>query len=592
MTKHPKIYINHIGFQCNAKKELVVDACGVREFIVQDMSKVIKEVIGECENWKSVMRGRFFPVSSHMGDYMVGDFSELKTPGLYRIYIPKLKINSSQFFISDGVFTHFPRLFLDHIHSWRSGNFQNFLRGPSHLDDAIRSDTSEQVDVTGGWYDAGDLRKWMVHTNLPAIGFMDVANRLGWKWNHFASEQVSDNDLMTETAWALKFMIKMQDQGSGMFFEDVGGGGGGKMDIEKVWWYENHAGCAADNADNHFTDNIPESGDERTVRVQYNPIVQYTTIAILMRAAGFIKADDPELAKTCKDAAVKCWHFMEQKKHDDPFHTWTSVISWRLMAVIELCSANIIKNDVLEDTLNDLLSLQSEDFGFWFMDKQKNDPYRGILHSAQPVIALATMIERFPAFKMNSDAIDAIIMCWEHYILPATDTNPFDIIPYGTYFKPPNKTDVFRRLNEDLLFRFYMPENAEPPINHGLSGHWTSWAHALALAGKVLNDKGMTDLAWKQLYWLVGNNPFKVSFISGVGYNNPMPHSRFLGTNIGGFMVGPRGDTNDDFFVDMDHHAEWNSTEYWNTLIANSLMALSILLPPEVENSKKIGCSV
>ncbi len=592
MTKNPQIYINHLGFLCNAKKELVVDACPVHEFIVQDMSKVIKEVIGECENWKSVMRGRFFPVTSHMGDYMVGDFSELKTPGLYRIFIPELNLHSSQFLITDGVFSHLPRLFLDHIHSWRSGNFQNFLRGPSHLDDAVRSDTGEQIDVTGGWYDAGDLRKWMVHTNLPAIGFMDISNRLGWKWNYFASEGVSDNDMVTETVWALKFMIKMQDRKTGMFFEDVGGGGGSRMDIDKVWWYENHAGCAADNAENHFTDNISESGDERTIRVKYNPIVQYTSITILMRAAGFIKADNPGLAKKCEDAAVKCWHFMEQKKHDDPFHTWTSVISWRLMAVVELCSFNIIKNDVLEEALNDLLTLQSDDHGFWFMDKQKNDPYRGILHSAQPVIALATMIERFPAFKMNSSAIDAIMVCWEQYVLPATDTNPFDIIPYGTYFIPPNKIDVFRNFDENLRFRFFMPDNAEPPINHGLSGHWTSWSHALALAGKVLNDKEMTELAWKQLYWLIGNNPLKVSFISGVGYNNPMPHSRFLGTSIGGFMVGPRGDANDNISVDMDHHAEWNSTEYWNTPIANSLMALSILLPNEIDNKNKIGCSV
>ncbi len=584
-----KIYVNHVGFQCNTKKELVVDACNAKEFMIQDMGLITKEKIGEFENWKCVYRGRLFPVSSHMGDYMVGDFSELKTPGIYRIFIPELNIHSNQFMISNGVFSQLPRLFLDHMHDWRSGDHQNMWRGPSHLDDGVRSDTGEQIDVAGGWYDAGDLRKWMVHTNLPAIGFMDISNRLNWKWGHFNDEGVADNDLVTETIWALKFILKMQDQKTGMFFEDVGGGGGNRMDINKVWWYENHAGCAADNSENRFTDNIPGSGDERTVRVQYNPIVQYTTITILLRAAKFINCTKPDMAKKCKDAAMNCWYFMEDKKTEDPFHTWTSVIAWRLMATIELCLDNQMKTDVLSVAFHELIDLQSDDFGFWFMDKQKNDPYRGILHAAQPIIAIATLLENFPAFKDKQLAIDSILRCKDEYILPLIETNPFDIIPYGTYFCAPNHKDVFRKFNTQLKFRFYMPDNAEPPINHGLSGHWTSWAHALALAGKIIDDDEMNNLAWKQLYWLIGYNPGQLSMITGVGYNNPMPHSRYLGTNMGGFMIGPRGDANDNFVVDMAHRAEWNSTEYWNTSIGNSLMALSILLDVKNNDHFKLG---
>jgi hypothetical protein len=134
-----------------------------------------------------------------------------------------------------------------------------------------------------------------------------------------------------------------------------------------------------------------------------------------------------------------------------------------------------------------------------------------------------------------------------------------------------------------------MPENSNQKINHGLGGHWTSWAHALALMGNILKNKDMMDVAWAQLYWLLGNNPLNSSLVSGIGYNNPMPHSRFFGTFQGGFCVGPRGNLEDQAVIDLNARAEWNSTEYWLTPLSNTLMALAILLPENLRKENKIG---
>ena len=49
-----------------------------------------------------------------------------------------------------------------------------------HLDDARRRDTGEHVDATGGWHDAGDLRKWMGATLMNGIGLLRVARHLGF----------------------------------------------------------------------------------------------------------------------------------------------------------------------------------------------------------------------------------------------------------------------------------------------------------------------------------------------------------------------------------------------------------------------------
>lgn len=585
----PKIFVNHLGFLCNSRKKIIVDKCDFDVFEIQNMMISGVESLGGYENWKTIYTGKLISIKTEMGEYLTGDFSDLKKAGIYRAVLPGVAGHSYQFFINDGTFSRLPRLFLDFIHDRRSGDFENEWRGPSHLDDAIRSDNRDQIDCVGGWYDAGDLRKWMSMTMLPALGFLDIYERLGLSWNYFENEQVADNDLITETIWGIKFILKMQDPETGMLFEEIGGGGEARRTKGMNWWYENHSGCYADNSQNHFTDNIPNSGDERIVRVQYNPIVQYTNLTILLRAAWDIDNYDSELAKKSTLAAKRIWDFTQLERPKDKKHSWTSIISWRLCAGIEMIRSGLLNESELTGFVDELLSLQSKEFGFWFMTMKKDDPYRGVLHSAQPLIGLIQFINHFPNHTLVEKTKSAILDCWEKYVKPMTATNPFGIVPYGLFFDNVTEKDKYREYGHGMKFRFFMPDNSPQKINHGLGGHWTSWAHALAYAGIVLKNEEMKNSAWDQLYWLWGNNLKNSCVVSGVGYNNPMPHSRFHGTMPGGFGVGPRGDENDEMVLDLDGRAEWNSTEYWNPPVGNSLMALSLLLSKKINTRNKIG---
>ena len=572
-----KCIINHIGFHTTAVKRVLLHGSGYSHFDVQDMQEVEQEQFSKRENWKTVFTGQLESAQSGLGDFLVGDFSDLTRPGTYRITVNDAEHWSYQFTISDRAFDNLSFLFLDFIHNWRSGDHGLHWRDPSNLDDAVRSDNGEQIDVTGGWYDAGDLRKWMVHTNLPLSGFLDIYTKKRLKRNAFSEEKISGNDFITESAWALEFMLKMQDPDTGMFFEDVAGGGSARETDDLSWWYENHAGCVADNSENHFTDNMSSSGDERTVRVRYNPIANYTTIYLLLKAARIIGTLLPELSEQCRHAALKGWHFMTGKqKSNDAFHTWTSVIAWKLMAALEIYSAGELSEDDLKMYTDDLLDLQSPVHGFWFMNKERNDPYRGILHSAQPLIALAMVHDLFPGKKIAEKIKASLSLCSEQYVIPATGTSPFRIMPYGFYFAPASD-EIYRFFSKDLCFRFFMPDNSAQKLNHGLNGHWMSWSHAMALASRILNSDKLADLAWAQIYWALGNNPAMASLVTGAGYNNPMPHSRFLGPYPGGFMSGFIGDVNDKAVLDMEGCAQWNTTEYWNTPLANCMMALAEL---------------
>lgn len=582
------IIVNHVGFLCNARKRFSVKNSSASVFEIQDMMRNSVEELNCRENWVAVHKGNLEKVSTSMGEFLTGDFSHVTAPGVYRIYLPETDEKSYQFIITDGAYSRLPRMFLDFVHERRSGDFENDWRMKSHLDDGVRDDNGEHVDMSGGWYDAGDLRKWMTHSNQPALGFIALHERLGYRWNHFADEKISPDDLITETIWGIRFIVKMADT-SGMFFEDVGGGGNSRVSAGLTWWYENHSGCYADNSQNYFSDNITGTDDDRVIRTTYNPIVQYVNQCILLRAASLIREYDPSLADKALAVAKKNCAYVESIQKTDPMHGWTSVRSWRLIVGIELRRLGLISESELSERVDDLLSLRDERTGWWFNDDSKSRPYRGLIHSAQPLIALCEFMIAFPADMLNTRIRNILSETFEKHITPLLSTNPFGIMPYGIYEKAETKGDLYRPFRDGFLFRFYMPDHSPQKINHGLSGHWTGWAHALALASIVLDDLTMKDAALDQLYWLIGGNPLDASMISGIGFNNPMPHSRFHGTIPGGICTGPRGDDHDEISIDLGRNAEWNTTEYWNLPAANMMMALSILIPETIAPESKLG---
>jgi hypothetical protein len=590
-----RVLVNHLGFTCTASKQVIVKGGSEGDFELQNMSLITQTAMGEGEGYQGVLTGRLRRVDSPLGTYSVGDFSGWTAPGIYRVALPATGEHSYQFAITDGAFGWLPATFLNFVRAWRSGPFENAWRGPSHLDDAARSDNGLQADVAGGWYDAGDLRRWMVHSNLPALGMMDAHERIAWQFTEWERVDKGWSPWLLEARWGLDFILKMQDPETGMFYEDVGGGRNSRKRPGMSWWYENHSGCYADNADNRFTDNQPASGDERPVRIQYNPVAQFTTVAILARAALAYAEIDPERSRLCAESAERGWNlglspdprFLESPGVD--FGGWTSVRSWRALAALALHRAGRLPWEQVALAAGELLGSFDPRLGFWRNSAGSAEPYRGILHSAQPLIALAQIARLGPDGALRASIRGVLRQCLEAYVFPMAALTPFGIMPFGAYREAVSEGDLYRPWRDGYRYRFLMPEHHPQRINHGLAGHWTSWSHALALCGSLLGEPRCTELAWRQLHWLLGCNPFNSCLVSGVGYNNPMPHSRFLGTFPGGFCTSFNGSADDMPQLDLDGEAQWNTTEYWMTPLANTLMALAVLNPQAADASRKLG---
>lgn len=591
-----RVLVNHIGFPCQSHKTVIVPDGGEAEFEVQNMALNRPSTMGGAEDFQAVFTGRLGVVDSALGRFSVGDFSGIETPGIYRVVLTETREHSYQFAITDGAFAPVPEMFLRFLHAWRSGPFENAWRGPTHLDDGVRSDDGRMIDAVGGWYDAGDVRKWMVHSNLPALALMDAHRHLPWYYAEWESCKDGWTPWLHEARWGIEFVLKMQDPETGMFYEDVGGGREGRKQPGMLWFYENHSGCYADNADNRFTDNLPGSGDERPVRIQFNPIVQFTSVCILARAAGVFAGPDPALSARCRDAASRGWKLglsADPKFHESPgleFERWTSVRSWRCLAAVALHRAGLLDWHEVGGAARDLLAGFSEPLGFWVNREGDSEPYRGILHSAQPVIALCEVLRAESAPEgLASEIRSCLRACLDRYVLPLAGMSPFGFVPFGIYGQPASEGDTYRPWRDGRFFRFFMPSNHAQQINHGLGGHWMSWAHALALLGDVLDDPRATTLAWSQIHWVTGQNLHNACLISGLGFNNPMPHSRLLGTFPGGFCSGFIGTPSDTPHLDTMGDAQWNTTEYWATPQSNLFMALTILLQRNPAPKSKLG---
>jgi len=587
-----KILVNHIGFLCNSSKKVVVqNDVSVSEFTVQDMALVASESFDDDENWQTIFTGKLEKVANHDGDFYVGDFSAVRKAGVYAVVLPELKKRSYQFVISDGVFHELPWLFADFLHKW-CGTSEFALKVKSTTDDGIRSDNGKYHPVKSGWYDAGDLRKWMTHTNLLAIGFYDLLEKLNFRRNYFHEQNLFDNDLLTVSDEAINLILEMQDPETGKIFECLGAGGFGRADENMSWWYENHSGCLADNSDNRFTDNKIKSGDERTIRTNYNALIQYTSIYILLRAFPRYQNIFPEKADIIYKAVLRIWQNTQKTAPTDDFEKRTAIKSWKLMAANELFKQKIISETELKSCAKNLLINYKHRISFWCMDEKMDDPYRGILHSAQPIIALIKFLELDLSKELKQSIQTKILACWENYIQPLCKISPFGFMPYGTFFQPATEKDIYTPFENGLFYRRFMPDNSKQKINHGLNGHYSSWSHALAMMGNYFDNQKMKETAWNQLFWTLGFNDFNASFVSGVGFNNPMPHSRFLGTTVGGCLIGFIGKSDDKPFVDMEAKAQWNSVEYWVTPSANFCMALAELLPKEIKPENKLGRSL
>ncbi|MBZ5582619.1 MAG: glycoside hydrolase family 9 protein [Acidobacteriia bacterium] len=419
-----------------------------------------------------------------------------------------------------------------------------------HLDDARRRDNGQHVDVTGGWHDAGDLRKWMDATMMNALGLLRLARNLGEKWDLAGSGL---KPLYEEVQWGNRYFLKMQDT-DGRVWADTAGGVGG------------------DNSDNHWTDNRSGTDDDRYINTGKPTMVQAMFVAL---QAMIAQAYD----KTCLEAATRCW---QANKRDS---TGTRDLAWWTLAALEMyrTDAGAEYAAAAAELAGRLAGLQNTEFmagqkqfrGFWRMRANSQDPYNDAVYSAIPGIALLEAAAEFPKHPDASRWRDAVKLHLEEYALPLAARTAYEIVPFGVFAGTPTQ-EMYRPLAGGLTYRYFMPTRRQNWWL-GMTSHLECYAALLAMAARAFGKPAYRDLAYRQLEWVMGGNPFGACLMTGEGMRNPYPHSRYVGLIPGGILNGIAGNAKDEPILDTEYGFDWRTCEYWSPHNAWYLWAHSVL---------------
>ena len=531
----PLIAINHLGFLPQAKKLMIYRDAGddaPTEFVLRDIG-------GPAKPFREARPMKRF--TSDIIDCLVGDFSDVEQEAMYQVTVgDELSV---PFFIRGDVWRRtLPKAVGYHKYQ-RCGVAVPNVHPACHLDDARRRDTGEHVDATGGWHDAGDLRKWMGATLMNGIGLLRVARHLGEKWDAAGTGLAP---ILEEVRWGNRYFLKMQDK-DGLVWNDTGGGVNG------------------DNSDNHWTDNRTGTSDDRYLNPAKSGRNQALFVVFEAMMAQAFRTADPEYARTCLGAAVRCWKAW--KRGGNTYET-----SWAAMGAAELHRAGAGEAYAQEAAAAGglLLGLQNTEYtggqkevrGFWRAGENDPAPYVDAVHPAVAPLALLELASAYPRHRDAGRWRDAVKLHLENYALPLAAHSAYDIVPYGIFTGTPTK-ETYRPLAGDLTYRYFMPVRKQFWWL-GTTSHLECYAAMLAGAARAFGNGAYRTLALRQLEWVMGANPFGACLMTGEGMRNPYPHSRYVGLIPGGILNGIAGNARDEPILDTANGFDWRTTEYWS----------------------------
>ncbi len=265
------------------------------------------------------------------------DFSDLTEPGEYRLTFEGGE--SRTFTVSDAPWSEIARESLSLFHQNRAGiaieerhvERADLARPAAHLNEVLTcfSGTDQrgndwpgcdhELDVTGGWYDAGDHGKYVVNGGITVWTLMDAWTRFGAAYGDgtlpIPEAGNGAGDLLDEIRWGMEFMLAMQIPDGARMAVPVGAD---QTPDAPEFTEIDAGGLAHHKTHNEVWTPLPLAPHEDDVpRFLYPP----STAATLNLAASAAMCArvwagiDPEFAATCLSAAERAWDAAE--RHPD-----------------------------------------------------------------------------------------------------------------------------------------------------------------------------------------------------------------------------------------------------------------------------------
>lgn len=563
-----EIFINQAGYPTISGKFCVVNGKTAASFEVIDI-----------ETQKIVQKGSLLPCPDDLGDYLMGDFSALTEEGHY--YLKSGSTRSYPFEVSNSVYKDPINLIVQYFSKQRCGASTTGYLSPCHLDDGVRLDNGRYQNVTGGWHDASDLRKWIDATIYGMIGLSKVYELID-------GPDINKDKILEELMWGNEYFLRMQEP-DGYIMNFIGGDV--KRHADSNRWTDNVKGkeegevkivkpVAGLSSDEML---IIGSKDDRIIQTEpADMVAQYNFIASEAMMARITKFQNIGYSQKCLNAAKECFEWCDKNKTiENPAELGASIQA--SVQMYKTTDEDVYKDFAVKQALQlEKLQVNSPTdsiSGFFLASHSNQEPYKDIWKGCLAFIALSDLIHAFPDHEKVPLWKEMVFNYTNLYLSKISHRNAFGIVPYGLYSE---KDPGGNRKIGNYWYRYFMQPDLDWWV--GINANLASAGVGLIKAAKVLNDKKLKIMAQRQLDWILGTNPFNGSTFIAVGYNHPKQFvngSEFLPATpilAGAVMNGLGGNKADQPVIGS---GDWQISEYWTPMVSFTLWLMAEISRPE-----------
>ncbi len=537
---------NYAGYDAALPKSLVVESSA-------DLSGTAYSFADA--SGKAVLSGTF-PSAVYVSDWALGlgfyriDFSSVTLPGTYTLSFfengsaVSLTVTVLEKALSDAT--------LGPVLSY----FKNDRNTNSDLAVAVYGSSATR-DVHGGWNDAsGDVSKYLSH--LSYANYLNPQQIPLTVWAlAFASERMplrvaavaGEGFARTEALYGADFLLRMLDP-EGFFY----------MTVFDNWGAGSRYLCAFS-----YSDGVKSSAYKTAFREGGGMAIAALARASTLGASGdsssaayYAGAARAFLHLQGKQSAEACEYCDDGKENIIDDYT-------ALLAAVELYNASIVFEGSANASYLEAARLRAtslvnrlSDDGYFFSDAAKSRPFWHASDAGLPLIALVRYLELEPELSY-SNKIAPLAQKHLEWLVKVTDVSTN---PYG-YAK-----QVYRT-SDTLRTGYFIPHDNESEYWwQGESARIASLAAAGVYAARSL---GVSDslkafaYASDQLDWILGKNPYGVSFMEGVGLKNPPDYTGTLGKGMleGGIANGVTGKNTDGSGIVWNNVSAAGFSESW-----------------------------
>lgn len=311
------INLNQVGYRTTDSKTAVFRAPSDQGSQIGTSFQVVEKDSGK-EVYSGTIEGAKDNAAS--GELVaVGDFSEVTTPGEYKVVAEGLG-ESYSFTIADDVYQN---IFKDTVRMFtlqRCGTeltkkiAGKYAHEACHTEKAQIYGTDQTIDVSGGWHDAGDYGRYVVAGAKAVMDLMMAYENAPDVFTDDMDIPESGNgisDVLDECRYELEWMLRMQDKKSGGVYHKVT--------------------CA------NFPGEV--APEEETDQLIVSPISTAATgdfAAVMAKAYRIYQKIDPSFATKCLEAAKKADKYLGKTDGGEGFTNPKGVVTGEYPDAIDL----------------------------------------------------------------------------------------------------------------------------------------------------------------------------------------------------------------------------------------------------------------